>query len=198
MLPAADRTRNPLALIGFRRTTTAMGVAPAVTVTVILAAVAGTGMAIPVHAQWGSNIDGTYQVMSDGEWAQRDAAPGGGSVFIDQKTVTERWTVHTTCASPIECSGTVTSSLGWTGTARLDDHWFVDHEIPNWLPCPDGTFAPGHQKFILWAVDPATNERQYDNMSFLAGRNITKAPSGACGRNQPLVIEMPVKMVKLS
>jgi hypothetical protein len=163
-----------------------------------LALIASLGVAAPAHAQFDTNMNGTYQVMSDGEWAQREAAPGGGPVFIDQKTVTETWTVNTSCESPIECSGTVTSSLGWTGTARLDDFWYVDHEVPNWLPCPDGSFAPGHQKFILKSIDPATNESRLTNTNFYMGRNQTKAPSGACGRNQPLVIEMPVKMVKLS
>lgn len=163
-----------------------------------IALIASLGTATPAQAQFGTDLNGSYQVMSDGEWATKAAAPGGGAVFYDQQTVTETWTVDTSCASPIECNGTVSSSLGWTGTARLDDFWYVDHVIPNWLPCPDGSFAPGHQKFILWGFDPTTNERQTKNMALLAGRNQTKSPSGACGRNQPLVIEMPVKMVKLS
>jgi hypothetical protein len=166
--------------------------------TAVTALVASLGGASAAHAQFGTDLNGTYQVMSDGEWATREAAPGGGSVFIDQKTVTETWTINTTCASPIECTGTVKSSLGWTGTVRLDDFWYIDHEVPNWLPCPDGTFAPGHQKFIMKSIDPATNESRLTNTNFLMGRNQTKAPSGACGRNQPLVIEMPVKMLKLS
>jgi hypothetical protein len=163
-----------------------------------LALLTSLGPVPTARAQFDPSINGTYQVMSDGEWATKGAAPGGGTVFIDQKPVTETWTVSTSCESPIECSGTVTSSLGWTGLARLDDFWYVDHEVPNWVPCPDGSFAPGHQKFILWGIDPATSERQTKNMTFLAGRNQTKSPSGACGRNQPLVIEMPVKMVKLT
>lgn len=163
-----------------------------------LALVGSLCAATPAQAQYGTNLDGTYQVMSDGEWATQEAAPGGGTVFIDQQTTTERWTINTECVSPIECTGTVTSSLGWTGTVRLDDFWYVDHEIPNWLACPDGTAVPGHQKFILKAIDPATNESRLTNVNFLMGRNQTKAPSGACGRNQPLVIELPVKMVKLT
>jgi hypothetical protein len=163
-----------------------------------LALIAGLDTAGPANAQYGIDLNGTYQVMSDGQWATRDAAPGGGSVFIDQRTTTETWTVRTSCASAIECTGTVESSLGWTGTIRLDDYWYIDHEVPNWLPCPDGTAAPGHQKFILMGFDPTKNERRAEITNFLVGRNQTKAPSGACGRNQPLVIEMPVKAVKLS
>jgi hypothetical protein len=146
----------------------------------------------PAHAQWGSDLNGTYLVQSDGEWARTN------DVLIDEQTVVETWTVNTTCISPIECSGTVTSDRGWTGQARLDDFWFVDHDIPNWMPCPDGSFAPGHQKFILWGFDPSRNERLRENFTFLAGRNQTKTASGACGVNKPLVIEMPVSMQKLS
>lgn len=163
-----------------------------------LALVGSLCAAPPTRADSKDELNGTYQVMSDGEWSQRSAAPGGANVFIDQPTVTETWTMSTSCISPVECSGTVTSSLGWTGQVRLDDFWYVDHEVPNWLPCPDGTFAPGHQKFIIWGIDPATLERVRSNITFAAGRNLTKAPSGACGRNQPLVLEMPVKMVKLT
>lgn len=163
-----------------------------------LALVGSLCSAASSHADSKDGLNGTYQVMSDGEWAQQEAAPGDANVFIDQNTVTETWNISTDCVSPIECSGTVTSSLGWTGAVRLDDFWYIDHDVPNWIPCPDGTFAPGHQKFILKAIDPATNESRLSNKNFLMGRNSTKAASGACGRNAPLVIEMPVKAVKLS
>jgi hypothetical protein len=158
------------------------------------ALVGSLGTPTPAQASnYGVELNGTYRVMSDGEWARGDR-----DVLYDQQTVVETWTVTSDCVSPIECAGTVVSDRGWTGTARLDDFWYVDHVIPNWVPCPNGTFAPGHQKFILWGIDPTTNERLTKNMSFLAGRNQTKSPSGACGVNAPVVIEMPVKMQKLS
>ncbi|WP_205634983.1 hypothetical protein [Mycolicibacterium elephantis] len=164
------------------------------------AAVVASGVALgsvsaatPAQASdFGVELNGTYRVMSDGEWARTN------EVLIDQETVIETWTVSTDCVSPIECTGTVVSDRGWTGTARLDDFWYVDHEIPNWVPCPDGTFAPGHQKFILWGVNPANNERQTTNMTIFGGRNQTKAPSGACGVNKPVVIELPVRAEKIS
>ncbi|MGV0646261.1 hypothetical protein ABQE44_22965 [Mycolicibacterium sp. XJ2546] len=147
----------------------------------------------PAHASdYGVELNGTYRVMSDGEWARTN------EVLIDQETVIETWTVATDCVSPIECEGTVVSDRGWTGTARLEDFWYVDHDIPNWIPCPDGTFAPGHQKFILFGIDPTTSERQTKNMTYFGGRNQTKGPSGACGVNKPVVIEMPVRMEKIS
>ncbi|MDQ2636636.1 MAG: hypothetical protein M3Y83_07160 [Actinomycetota bacterium] len=166
----------------------------------VSAAVVASGVVIgsvsaatPAYASdFGVELNGTYRVMSDGEWARTN------EVLIDQETVVETWTVSTDCVSPIECVGTVTSDRGWTGTARLDDFWYVDHDIPNWIPCPDGTFAPGHQKFILFGIDPTTNTRLTKDMKIFGGRNQTKGPSGACGVNKPVVIELPVRMEKIS
>jgi hypothetical protein len=158
------------------------------------ALVGSLGPAAPAQASnFGVELNGAYRVVSDGEWAR-----GNRDVLYDQQTVVETWTVTTDCVSPIECAGTVVSDRGWTGTIRLDDFWYVDHDIPNWVPCPDGTFAPGHQKFILKAVNPATSEYSSKNVTYLMGRNQTKSPSGACGVNAPVVIEMPVNMQKIS
>ncbi|GJF08637.1 hypothetical protein NGTWS1803_12560 [Mycolicibacterium cyprinidarum] len=150
--------------------------------------------AVPVAqaSNFGTELNGTYRVMSDGQWARTN------EVKIKQETVIETWTISTTCTSPLDCSGTVTSDRGWTGTARLDDFWYVEHVIPNWIPCSDGTFANGFQKFILWGVNPATEEKVYNNIQYFAGRNVTKGPSGACGVNKPVVIELPVSVAKLS
>lgn len=141
---------------------------------------------------WGVDISGTWSVYSDGEWARTN------QVLIDERSVLETWTVDTTCVSPIECSGTVTSSLGWTGTARLDDFWFVEHDVPNWMPCPNGTFATGHQKFMLWGMDTVNERRVTRDVTTFGGRNITSSLSGACGVNNPKVIELPVRMERLS
>lgn len=163
------------------------------------ALVASLSTGTPAYASFDDvALNGTYRVMSDGEWATRGMAPGGAPVFFDQKTVNQTWTISTTCVSPIECSGEVKSDLGWTAPIRLDDFWLVDHDVPNWLPCPDGTAAPGHQKFILIGWDDARSERVTPAEDFLIGRDQTKGPSGACGSNQPVVIEMPVKVQKIS
>ena len=160
-----------------------------------LAAAAVLGFAPSAHADdgdWGVDLSGTWRVFSDGEWARTN------QVKFKQASVDETWTVNVSCASPIECFGQVTSSLGWTGTARLDDFWFVEHDVPNWMPCPNGTFATGHQKFMLWGVDVGTQQRQKRFLTTLAGRNITKTDSGACGVNMSKVIELPVRMEKIS
>ena len=158
-----------------------------------LALIAGVGVAPAAHASnFGTELNGTFRVQSDGQWARTN------DVKIKQETVVETWTISTSCVNELNCSGTVTSDRGWTGTARLNDFWYVEHVIPNWIPCSDGTFASGFQKFILWGVDHATEQKVYNNIQTFAGRNVTKGPSGACGVNKPVVIELPVSGVKLS
>lgn len=135
-------------------------------------------------------LNGTYRVFSDGNWARRN------EVKFKVPQETQYWTVKTDCVSPIECVGTVTSDLGWTGSIRLDDYWYIEHEIARWAPCPDGTFATGRQLFVIMGWDPTNEERVVSN-TFLMGRNITKTQSGACGRNQPLVFELPVRVERV-
>jgi hypothetical protein len=153
---------------------------------------ASVGVAPSAHASnFGIEFEGVYAVKSDGEWARTN------DVKIKEQTVEETWTVHTDCTSPIECSGTVSSSLGWTGTVKLDDFWYVRHDVPNWMPCPDGTFATGHQQFLLWGWDPVAT-RRLKTTDFMAGRNVTKSDSGACGVNKPKVIELPMSVQRIS
>ena len=158
-----------------------------------IAVLASVSLAPSAHADdWGVDISGTWRVFSDGEWARTN------EVKFKQQSVLETWTVNVTCVSPIECSGEVHSDRGWTGTARLDDFWFVEHVVPNWMPCPNGTFATGYQKFILWGMNPEIQRRITQNVTTFAGRNITKSDSGACGVNKSKVIEIPVRMDRLS
>jgi hypothetical protein len=158
-----------------------------------IAVLGGIGVAPSAQAEdWGVDISGTWRVFSDGEWARTN------EVKYKQQSVLETWTVDVSCVSPIECSGEVRSDRGWTGTARLDNFWYVEHDVPNWMPCPNGTFATGHQKFLLYGMDPAIQLGVSRNITTFAGRNITKTDSGACGRNLATVIELPVRMERLS
>lgn len=172
-----------------------MGTARAFGAMAATAATVVAGMFAAPTAQaedWGVDISGTWDVFSDGQWARTN------EVKFKQESVRETWTVDVHCVSPIECEGTVKSSLGWTGTARLDDYWFIEHTVPNWMPCPNGTFATGYQKFIMWGVDPGTEQRLTRFFTTMAGRNVTKSDSGACGVNHPKVIELPVRAAKIS
>ena len=151
-----------------------------------------SGMPAAHASNYGSELNGTYRVSSNGQWARTN------DVLMDEKTVIQTWTISSSCVSPIECTGEVHSDQGWTGTLRLDDFYYVDHDIPNWAPCPDGSFASGHQMFLLWGVVPQSEERVTKDINFMAGRDITKTASGACGVNKPLVIELPAYIEKLS
>jgi hypothetical protein len=152
------------------------------------------GLAPAAHASnFGEELNGTWRVTSNGDWAQTN------QVYMDEKTDIETWTISSSCVSPIECSGTVTSDQGWSAPISLvKAYWILNRDIPNWAPCPDGTFAPGHQKFTVWGINPTINERDLTITDLLAGRNTTRTDSGSCGVNKPLVIELPVRMERLS
>ena len=146
------------------------------------------------HAKtFGIELNGTWRVMQNGEWARTN------QVLIDEKVIVETWTITSSCVSPLECTGQVTSDQGWTAAINMVKvYWIVNRDIPNWAPCPDGTFAPGHQKFTVWGINPTLNERDLRITDLLAGRVITETDSGACGVNKPLDIEVPVRMERLS
>jgi len=167
-----------------------------------VAVIGSVGTAIPAHASnYGVELNGIYRVSSNGQWAKTN------DVFMDERTKVQMWTVSSTCTSPQRCQGQVTSDQGWTAELRLGggegtpdavgDFWVVDNVIPNWEPCPDGTAATGYEKFIFWGMDPLTNRREMTNTDLLSGTDKTKAPSGACGINKPLVIELPVRLDKV-
>jgi hypothetical protein len=144
-------------------------------------------------SNFGVELNGTYRVMSNGDWAKSN------EVFLDEKTVLQTWTVTSSCTSPIMCTGTVTSDQGWSAPMRTTgDYWSVDRIVENWMPCPDGTAAPGAQNFKFWGWDPVNSYRNLKIVDLLAGKNRTVAASGACGVNRPLVIELPMRLEKVS
>jgi hypothetical protein len=170
--------------------------------------VGSLGTATPANASnYGVELNGTYRAISNGDWAKTN------EVFMDEQTVVQTWTISSSCTSPISCTGTVTSDQGWTAPiVNTGDYWTLDRDIPNWIPCPEsydypgarivtgaaGTFAPGHQKFMFWGWDPLTNTREMTMVDMLAGRDRTQGPSGACGINKPLVIELPLRLEKVA
>jgi hypothetical protein len=134
----------------------------------------------PAHASDSIALNGTYTTISDGNWAQTNYS------FHDEPTVTSKWTISSTCSDPMDCTGRVTSDQGWSANLRLvgGDLWVVAHDVPNWEKCEDGSSAPGHQTFKFSADEK------------LAGWDYTVGPSGACGANKWLTIEMPFKLVR--
>jgi hypothetical protein len=167
-----------------------------------IAVVGSVGTATPADASnYGVELNGVYRVTSNGDWAKTN------EVFIDEPTKVQIWTMTSSCTSPQVCTGEVKSDQGWSaplnlggaeGPGSLGDFWVVDNVIPNWEPCPDGTAATGNEKFMFWGTDPLSGQRNMTMTNLLSGRDSTHAPSGACGINKQLFIEMPVRLDKIS
>lgn len=131
------------------------------------------------HADPGDGIalNGRYTAFSDGGWAKTQDSNH------DERSVTQTWTITSSCTTYQDCTGTVTSDQGWSADlVYRSGSWRVAHTIDNWEPCVDGTAHPGRQTFTFWKgwPDPA-----------LKGWDTTLGPSGACGYNRSLNIQMP-------
>jgi hypothetical protein len=140
----------------------------------------------------GDPINGTYIATSVGEWAKTNEA------FHDEPTVRSTWTITSSCTTAQDCSGQVTSDQGWSAPLAMHDgaQWRVRRDVPNWEYCPDGTAVTGQQIFSFVAVGP--DGRVQPGSSTLAGLDKTTGPSGACGINRWLVIQMPFRLDKVS
>ncbi|ORV49385.1 hypothetical protein AWC02_07275 [Mycolicibacter engbaekii] len=165
---------------------------PAIAVTVAAVALTGTA-SVPVaqadHPDWGLN--GTYTATSNGEWARKN------EVFYDQPSHRSTWTISTQCSYPGECTGTVRSDETWTAPIyQRSSVWYVKRPIDNWVPCPDGSTAPGLQTFRFKAMTPEGANADPTSTT-LVGEDITTGPSGACGSNKPVYINMPFKLTKI-
>lgn len=169
-----------------------MGAAKVISGTALLAATAlGLGTAPLANATDGDfAINGTFSVVSNGEWARMNDR------YQDEPTVRSTWTVTSTCSTAITCAGKVTSTLGWTEDIyTTNGMWYVKHYVPDWIPCPDGTTAPGLQVYRFY---PATEEgNSHEKSNLLLGEDQTTGVSGACGRNRSLVLNLPVKITKI-
>ena len=155
------------------------------------ASISCLGIAPPAAATGGEHaINGTFTATSNGEWAQMNDR------YQSEATVRATWTVASTCVTPFACAGTVTSSLGWTEDIyRQNENSNVKHYIPDWIPCPDGTRAPGLQVYrFIAANDDGLGQAKSD---MLVGEDETTGESGACGRNRSLVLSLPFKLVKI-
>jgi hypothetical protein len=184
------------------------GVRTAGAVSAAVAVLGSLGPATPAYASnYGVELNGSYRMISNGEWAKTN------EVFRDEKTQIQTWTFTSSCESPIRCTGTITSDQGWTAPMHTTgDYWVAERVVENWEPCPasydypgariytgaGGTAAPATQRFWFWGWDPINSQRDMKMVDLLAGRTRTQAESGACGINKPLVIEVPVRLEKLT
>lgn len=146
------------------------------------AVVALTASAPVVTADVDPSLNGEYIATSDGQWAKTN------EVFRDEQTVVSTWTISSTCTNAYTCTGTVTSDHGWSADIRFtSDMWFVERALDDWERCVDGPPAPGHQVIKFF-------ESRYARGTY-QGWDTTVGPSGACGINRALFIEMPFTLV---
>jgi hypothetical protein len=138
-------------------------------------------------------INGTYQADSIGGWAKINQQ------YNTEQEVTATWKISTSCTTMEDCTGTVTSDQGWTAPITMTDGvtWYVRHDVPNWERCPDGTAYTGKQTYWFYPTDPATGQPQLGS-PLLNGKDKTIGPSGACGQNKWLEIEIPFRLDKKS
>ena len=132
------------------------------------------------HADPGDGIalNGTYTAFSDGVWAKTNDS------YHDERSVTQTWTITSTCSTYQECTGRVTSDQGWSADMiYTSGNWRVRRTVDNWEPCIDGTATPGEQTFTFW--------KGYPEAFPLKGWDTTKGPSGACGYNKQLGVQLP-------
>ncbi len=73
----------------------------------------------------------------------------------------------------------------------MSGRWKVTRTVPDWEPCIDGTAHPGKQSFMFWAVYPPEPGRY-------VGWDKTEGPSGACGFNKVLDVEMPLTVTRIN
>lgn len=137
-------------------------------------------------------INGRYSVVSNGEWAKMNER------YQDKPSVFSEWTITTTCSTPISCAGKVTSSQGWTEDIynTTGANWYVRHAVPDWIPCPDGSTAPGLQVFRFYP-EKSSNPDGSANPDVLVGEDVTTGVSGNCGRNTSLILNLPVKLTRI-
>ncbi len=152
----------------------------------IAAALAVTVGAPSAHADPGDGIalNGTYTAFSDGAWAKTDDS------YHDERSVSQTWTITSSCSTYQDCTGRVTSDQGWSGDLMyLSGRWKVARTVDNWEPCQNGTALPGRQTFTFW--------KGYPNPA-LEGWDTTLGPSGACGKNKQLNVQMPFKLTPVA
>jgi hypothetical protein len=160
----------------------------------VLTAAVVAGGAHPATAsasdKWGLN--GTFTATSNGEWATTN------DVYHNERSVRSIWTISSTCSYPTECTGTVSSDAGWTAPIyQTGGDWYVKRTIQDWMPCDDGTSAPGLQVFRFHGVTPGGDQSD-PTSNTLVGQDETTGQPGACGHSLALYINMPFKLVKQS
>ena len=148
---------------------------------VFAAAMAASVVVSAPHSQAdpgdGIALNGVYTAFSDGVWAQTNLS------YHDERSVTQTWTITSTCSSYQDCAGRVTSDQGWSADLLYTSgSWRVRRTVDNWEPCIDGTATPGEQTFTFW--------KGYPDAFPMQGLDTTLGLSGACGFNKQLNVRL--------
>lgn len=163
----------------------------AVVGTAVVGLAAGLLTAPVATAERNWALNGSYRVISNGDWAKTN------EVLMKEAVVVENWTFNTSCTTAQACNGMVNSSGGWSAPAEFrGTRWIVDRYHPDWQTCPDGTKSPGRQRYQFHGLT-ATGGVDRFNTDFLQGYNRTIGTSGACGRNTPTVISIPLRLERI-
>jgi hypothetical protein len=136
-------------------------------------------------------LNGTFNAVSDGVWAKTN------DVFHDETPLASTWTISTSCTANFpDCAGTVTSSQGWSAPMKCEaaGMWYVRRHLDHWEHCHDGGDAPGDQ--LYYFSPQLSGAPSYTSIATFTGMDRTVGPSGGCGINMPLVIEIPFKLTK--
>jgi hypothetical protein len=138
-------------------------------------------------------LNGTYRVTSIGNWAKIN------DQYNNEPTTVQTWTISTSCTTFQECNGTLKSDEGWSTSVYMLDGimWYARREVPNWERCQDGTAFTGKQTFAFYPADAGGNGEFIVGSPVLAGKNKVVGPSGACGQNQWLTIDLPMRLDKI-
>jgi hypothetical protein len=138
-------------------------------------------------------INGTYQADSIGGWAKINQQ------YNSEQEIKATWKISTSCTTMEDCTGTVTSDQGWTAPISMTDGttWYVRHDVPNWERCADGTAYTGKQTYWFYPTNEGSGQPLIGS-PLLNGKDKTIGPSGACGQNKWLEIEMPFRLDRLS
>lgn len=166
----------------------------AITTAMLLAATASGGLAAAPTAVATKDevpVNGTYRATSIGNWAKTNLQ------YHNEPTIVSTWTISSSCVTYEECTGTVSSDQGWSAPMVTHDGslWYVRHDVPDWERCPDGTAFTGHQTFYFYYVD--FQGYPTHGSPTLAGKDKTLGPSGACGQNTPLAVELPFRLDRI-
>ena len=128
--------------------------------------------------------DGTSQHV---EIFVQQAGTVEACVYHDEVSVVATWTVTSSCDDVMHCDGSVTSQQGCTRDLRCRaGQWYTSRRVDDWQPCPDGSTTAGDQSFRFW--------RTADDPETFAGYDRTIGPSGGCGVNLWLTVEMPFRL----